>query len=383
MTQKPCILIVGRSNYLGIARLPHALRIAGAEVGGLCFRNDFLAHTDFLDWRSYWGERKKYGICVEKILALPIFLSVIWRKTPDLIIPGDESAVKLIRAAQKFFLPLLNIVAPRAAAGLRRSLPDTEKAYRAITRRWPNHELAMSLGIACPEGEGIQSQAQLEAFAVKHGLPVVVKFDDTNAGSGVHICSKMEQIAQVWAKAARHDASPSGIVQSHKPGKPGLCALVAFEGRLLAQFCIEKTESYPRDTSPSSQVTLIAPPTMPDTAEKLVAAMNYTGFMGVDFMVDPVTGHCWLIECNPRPVPVSNWGALSLMLVQALGGGQEGRVAHHVPELGTVLALFPQEWLRCKGAAPDPALRHDIPLHDPGLVKAYTAVIEAAQAAGE
>jgi hypothetical protein len=103
--------------------------------------------------------------------------------------------------------------------------------------------------------------------------------------------------------------------------------------------------------------------------------LGSTGFIGFDFMIESSTGHAYLLECNPRPIPSCHLGArvgvdLCDALAAALRGDDAPRAAACREE---VIALFPQEWQRDPAALAAFGGFVDAPQDDPMLMRYMVA----------
>jgi hypothetical protein len=139
---------------------------------------------------------------------------------------------------------------------------------------------------------------------------------------------------------------------------------------MLAAMMAIKEKCFPTALGPSSVVRFIHNAEMRQATEKLVAAWGLTGFISFEFILDS-RGDAWLIECNPRPTPISHLGArvgedicaaLYCRLVRQpqppLKPGAELIVAH-----------YPQERLRDPASPYLTKPFHDVPTDDPELLR--------------
>jgi predicted ATP-grasp superfamily ATP-dependent carboligase len=153
-------------------------------------------------------------------------------------------------------------------------------------------------------------------------------------------------------------------------GRPATSLASAFEGATLATVTAKNVECFPNELGPSSVVRFIHNQEMRRASEKLIGAWGLTGLIGFDFVIDSA-GAAWLIECNPRPTPISHLGALvgediCRALYCRIAGQSLPRLAQ---EDGLVVARFPTEQLRDPGSPHLTTGLHDVPWDDPGLLE--------------
>ena len=125
-------------------------------------------------------------------------------------------------------------------------------------------------------------------------------------------------------------------------------------------------------TGPSTVARIIHNQEMVEAARRIVRALNISGLIGFDFMIEAATGAAYLIEMNPRHTPIC---ALRLGpgrdLPEALLAKIAGRPVRERPPRTErdIIVSFPETWML------DPTsnfLRsgfHDVPWEQPALVR--------------
>lgn len=96
-------------------------------------------------------------------------------------------------------------------------------------------------------------------------------------------------------------------------------------------------------------------------------------------MIEAETGSAYLLECNPRPIPIGHLGGLlGVNLCQALFDGLQGQrpPAQDAADRSSsvVVSFFPQEWRRDPASPHLSTTYHDVPWDDPALLSAYLEV---------
>jgi hypothetical protein len=378
------ILLVGfDSQRWGSARLVKALNAAGFRVAALCAHDNPLAKTRYLD--------QHYPL--RDVLSSRHFESRLaqamddWK--PELIVPADERVVACLHALiRRMFSGGTSCLGEAALAIVIDSFGDPEQ-FDATLLKSSTLQLARKLGVRVPEGKTVSSADAAVSAAATIGFPVYVKTSFSWAGQGVSFCRDASEVAAAvtlgrprsWIRlrnlirrVMHRDWYPTETaidVQRSIAGKPAMYAAVAIQGRMVAGFA-GITQQTCAANGPSSIVWIGADAKMERMSKIMIGALGATGFIAFDFMIDDATGDIYLLECNPRPIPVCHLGArigvdLCATLKAALSGA-----SHTTGEqvIGEMITLFPQEWQRNPTGIARTANYIDIPLDDPPLLRA-------------
>lgn len=384
------LIVTTASDWHGVARLPHALQQAGFEVGALCPEKAFLTNTRFLDHVSPY-RRPLSGRVLLKAMEDTV---ESWR--PALLIPGDDRVVvfwhSVVRrgSARDLPEPLRRLIAS--------SMGDPTY-YAATINKSVTHHLAAEAGVRVPRQAAVRTLIDALAFARSNGYPVVLKSDLGWGGVGVRVCATEAELLRAFQQLVKRPlvrailasgrrrarrllegglaadpffANSSTSIQQFIVGVPVMRTLVAYQGEVLAGLTAIKERVHPAPNGPSAVVRLQHQSEIAETARVLVSRMNFTGFASFDFMLEAASGQAYLIECNPRPTPISHLGSrigedLCAALFARLAGkpppSRPGRFSEDL------VALFPQEWLRDPASPYLAEAFHDVPWNDPGLIK--------------
>lgn len=352
---RPSILMISfEVGRCGPARLPRALAKAGFRVHALCRPDDPLAATRFLE-RVFPLATVTALHRFEQSLA-----SVMDACRPDLVVASDERAVAclqaLVRRAERGACRWLG---PRHIRTLIGSLGRSDR-FDAMLMKSETQALARRLGIATPDGTTVDTVEAALAVADRLGWPVYLKQSFGWAGLGVVACGDAATLAAAMAHVVKRRPSTARRlvrrlldrdwyplatavdVQAAVDGVPAMVAAVAVAGRMLAAFsgAVVRSRS---PNGPSSVVEINSHPAMEAMAQRMIAAMGITGFVGFDFIVEHATGRPILLECNPRPIQISHLGdRIGVDLAEALAGALAGRPTRDVHAEQTMdVALFP------------------------------------------
>jgi hypothetical protein len=384
---RPKILLVALEPFwTAIPRLPKALQEAGFEAGAACFKESYLAATRFCDRRFFWPATRR-GHILERRLA-----AVVREWHPDLLIAGDElTAVFLSRVFER--------ADPRGelAGLLKFSLGRPESLLEATSKRC-TVETARRLGLRVPDSEWIRDEDDIARFARRAGYPIVLKQSFGWAGAHVAVCQDEREARAVfgkwlnpaWKRRFYHwrnvirgrvlgprwlPVDRTITANQFIAGRPAMLLAAAFAGETLAAVTARKEQTFPHELGPSSVVRFIRNLEMRRTAERLNDAWGLTGLIGYDFIIDSA-GAAWLIECNPRPTPISHLGAqVGEDICRALYCRVAGQPLPPMSQKdGLVVAHFPFEQLRDPNSPHLATAFHDVPWDDPGLLEMLSEI---------
>jgi carbamoyl-phosphate synthase large subunit len=376
----PHAVILSLRNWLGASRLPKAFQRAGWQVSTLSFPSLLLDRCRSTSAQFFLPDRGSE----EDLIAAAREILVALR--PTIVVPGDEAATELLQAVAATACRELPESDPLLVL-LRDSLGDFTK-HALLRDRRALANLAVELGVRAPAHAVVHSKDDAHAFAEKHGMPVVLKAEESFAGLGVSICNGSEALDAALTRLVSKNAQALAngvLLQSFVPGKTAMRALVAWRGQVLAGLSAIKVETHPGPTGPSSVVEFIEQPEMMKTVQQMIAALGYSGFASLDFILDSA-GKAHLLEMNARPTPICHLGHylgqdLCLRLYDAVAGkiGTDGDPAG----LPKKVVLFPQEWVRDPHSPHLNEAFHDIPWEDPDLVEALVILARGQMRGGE
>jgi hypothetical protein len=380
------LMIAFEDCRFAAARLVEPLVRAGFRVAALCPDHHPIAVTRFTEARFLLKN-------IQSSRHLEIQLCDALKSwQPRLILPADEQAVAWLQSIVKRAKNgKPGRFAPQDLQVIADSLCDIAQ-MDAMLMKTHTQNLARELGIRVPAGMSVTSTpAALEAVA-QLGLPIYVKNSFGSGGRGVRLCRTQADVVaalDAWTprkpsalhralkKLAHRDWFPVNVavdMQQRIVGTPSMFCAVAYKGKMLAGYAgITRQTCY--ESGPSSVVWIGAHAEMAEASEALIAAMGATGFIGFDFMIDDADGHAYLLECNPRPIPIVHLGGrIGADLCTVLAAALLGRpVAAAAPAAAEEITLFPQEWKRDPKVATARQTYHDVPWDDQRLLDAMVA----------
>lgn len=381
-TVAPKVLLTDTSRWPCAARLAIGLSNAGCHVSALCpTRGHPLLKTRVVRQTfRYNGLR-----------PLDSLIAAIEATEPQIIIPCDDRGVQHLHALYARARSL-GTSGSNMAALIERSLGSPE-SYPIVSSRYDLLKIAREEGLRVPDTNHLNTGDDLKSWHAGHTLPWVLKADGTSGGKGVKIAHTPEQAKQFFLELARlfgaaraikrlcvnrdsfwlrpwwNRSKPAVMVQSHIHGRPANCAVVCWQGRVLAGFGVEVISSQGL-TGPATVVRVVDNPEMMLCAERIAHRLRLSGFFGLDFMIEDGSGATYLVEMNPRCTPICHLqlgkgrdmiGALYTQL-----SGQPFRETSSVTQ-NDMIALFPQAWHTESEFLQ--STFQDVPLGEPDLVQ--------------
>jgi hypothetical protein len=365
----PRILLVGLSAGVGGLHLPRHLARAGLEVvfigSEACLVSRSSHVRAFYPWPSD-----------DNGLAVLPFIQCVMHAQPDWVIPLDEISAQMLQQFGVGQLQGAQYPLPHEVVQLvRRSLGDPAGyPHFAVRRRAFETARAAAIPVA-PQADADTLEACMR-FVRTHGYPTVLKQETSSGGAAAFILDNDAALKDFLASDTFARTGQPWVIQGFIPGRLGMHAVFAWQGRVLAQLsALQLTQRTDRPTAPSSVVELIRHEAMAAHCAAFVAARGASGFHGWDFQLD-ANGHAVMIEHNPRPISISHLGyLLGDDLCLALAGVCGGNPVQPRPNAGIEcherrVALFPDEWQRDSSSPMLHAAFHDAPWDDPMVFKA-------------
>ena len=173
------LLVSTNTRWYGPARIPRSLDDAGFEVsllapaGSLAEKSRFIARVGHLPDGATVGQW---------IFA---FAAMVKACAPKLVVPGDDTAVRLLQML--VLAPPLDLqpaLQRDLAALIGQSLGDPA-GYRASIDKTLLPAAADAMGVRVATHARVANVAAATEFAAKHGYPIVLKRPHSTAGDGV------------------------------------------------------------------------------------------------------------------------------------------------------------------------------------------------------
>jgi len=309
------VLLTDTNRWALSARLAISLSEAGCQVSALCPKP---GHA-LLKTRAV---RRTFGY--SGLRPLESLITAIEAVEPDVIVPSCDRGVghlhDLYARAQS------RGTGSKLAALIERSL-GSPASYSTVSSRYDLLTLAREEGVRVPNTSRVDAPEELESWRARESFPWVLKVDGTWGGGGVKIIQTPDEVQQSGAQLARmfrfgravkrmvvnrdsfwlrswwNRSKHAVTVQSYIHGRPANCAVVCWQGSVLAGIGVEVVRSDGL-TGPASVVRVVDNPEMMFAAERIASRLSLSGFFGLDFMIEEGTGDAYLIEMNPRTTPL-------------------------------------------------------------------------------
>jgi hypothetical protein len=384
------VLIVALCDDIGSERIIVGMAEAGFECGLLCPRGfastnlqALCRHFPLPRWAGVWSSAPFVRRALTRIVR-------DWR--PEMILPLDDLAAWLLRG----------LAEDKRSSKMTRALLESSlghpSGYAACVNRQAFMDLARALGIAKPDHcDGSDIERSLAA-ARRWGFPLVVKSDHTCGGAGVRMVGSEAELLNVLSRIARPsfgrrlratikrqvcrlsgfnvDASQGAIVQPFLPGALAFHTAFAWRGQVLQGVSFIAQEIHPRPVGSGTVIRPIGNPQMAQSVEAIAKALNYSGFLSVDFIVEEGSGEAMTIELNARSIGSTHLGrhfGRDICSSAMIALGRAPSVVQPIGGCYSAVALFPKEMMRAPNSAylSTPGIYHDVPWSEPRLVDRY------------
>jgi predicted ATP-grasp superfamily ATP-dependent carboligase len=211
---------------------------------------------------------------------IPAIRQIVRQERVELIVPVYEEVFYLAQANVGSGDPL-PLFAPDFATLIR------------LHDKWQFIEQARSLGLSVPETVLLTSREDLVREYARHGKDRV--FKPVYSRFAAHTVARPQNLEAI--ENAEPTLRRPWVSQAFLSGRPYATFSIAHHGRLTAH--VTYPTDFNHDLGPTVVYRRAEQPAIVEWIRKLVAATNYTGQMGVDFIED-AAGNVAAIECNPR-----------------------------------------------------------------------------------
>jgi hypothetical protein len=333
---------------------PFPAQLAGAFVGAGA-RVETLAPTVSMLARSRYPHRHHL---YSSLGPMDCLAQAIAAARPDIIVPCDDLAARLVAEAD------------------RKGLPGRLEFLRR----------AAEAGAPVAGAEEIASEADLAGAIDRFGLPLVLKTDHSWGGEGVMIAATRREATAAFRRLGRqsrlrsilralrgrgshfltlalYPVSQRVSAQGFITGSPATSSIACWQGKVVAAHHFDVRVSTTA-TSPASVIALSDCKQMAQAADAVAAAFQLSGLFGLDYMRDG-QGRVHLLEMNHRATPTMHLSLQQDLTASLLRAA--GFTAHPRPAVTDrrEIALFPREWLRDPTSTWLTRAHHDVPWDDP------------------
>ncbi len=380
----PTVLLTNTTWWPCASRIALAFSRSGCEVAAVY---PSVGHP--LQKTSVVGQRFKYS----PLHPVDSLKAAIDATNPQIVIPCDDRAVQHLHELHARS-SAMGASGEATRFRIEQSL-GTPISYTTLLNRYQLLEVAREEGLRVPETSMITSVQDLRSWSQGQPLPWVMKTDGSWGGHGVRIVCTFEEaedsLARMacrlsafraykrlvvnrdpfWLRSWRERSTPNVTVQSYIQGHPANCSVACWNGDVLAGIAVEVVAAQ-GVTGCATIVRVIDGGEMLHAARRLVARLNLSGFVGLDFVIEETTAFPVLIEMNPRSTPLCHLRLGSGRdLIEALAARLSSRPFRRSPPVteNDLVAYFPQAWHWDGESELFKSSYHDIPLEEPALVE--------------
>jgi hypothetical protein len=385
--QNARLLIVSTNKWPFAGQAAAALVLAGFQVAVICpidspvYRlRKVHARFAYRPWAS--------SASIESAIAA-------W--SPDILVCADDVAVRglhslYFKASTTLSEPnnkkLMNLI--ELSFGDCRSFAATQSKSQILL-------LAETLAIVCPQTIILTDNLELVRHENKITFPAIVKTDDAWGGLGVRLVKDRLELRAAITELSLPYPWPGPLkrflgrhlqtaffrwlsewprkmsIQQYVVGRPCNRAVVCWKGKVLAGVTVDVlATSY--EFGPATTVKVIDHPDITAAAEKIVAKLELSGFLGFDFVLD-AANNAWFLEMNPRVTPICHICAAG----QDLAGSLFTQITGNTPKAiyraiyQDTFTLFPFKRPRVEQTMPNGSGENDAPDDEPEYVEACRA----------
>jgi ATP-grasp domain len=243
---------------------------------------------------------------------------------PDMVVPCNDRDVRHLHE-----LHAISSSPEGANSGLASLIERSLGSPAGFPIASSRHELLMMAqkeGIPVPRQASIRCEHDLELWRAQAELPWVMKADGTSEGKGVRFVQNPAEATEFFREHSRRDGAGnlvkklllnrdwdwvafewkhsqrSVVAQTVIRGRPANCAVVCWQGEVLAGAAVEAVKTRGK-SGPASLVQIVEGAEMMAAAKKIAQCLRISGFFGLDFVIEEDSEVAYLIEMNPRCTP--------------------------------------------------------------------------------
>jgi biotin carboxylase len=361
------LLIATQRHWVGAARFPRSLQLAGLNVVLLSTPDTWLTKTRFVDHKSFVPETASHAHWIH---AIEVMMN---QHQPAFLLVADDPAFLLLTD-----IALLNELTPnlpqhqRVRAFIEQSLGD-KNHYAASVDKLVFTPTVAAAGVSCAAWAIVKNQAEALAFSAKHAHQTVLKQRFSHAGSGVRLCQNQAELEATYPAFAQ---DKDLLIQAQFEGKRHYQATLCWHGEIITSWTVEALGIYPPPMGPSTRTRHYHNPVLHAATQQICRLFGLHGIFAIEFLYHKETAQYSPLEINRRISPNFHCGSdfdvdLAIGLRNKLLGEALQTRAHPDQDEYHDINGFPQVWY----ANPeDTRLRHeaiDAPWDDPTLMQAF------------
>jgi Carbamoyl-phosphate synthase L chain, ATP binding domain len=362
MTPIRALIVTGKLDWIGLARMPRAMADHGFQTSVICPANSLVAHARSIHRLVTFATKIPQQEFWKRVMQ------EISQFQPDILIPGDDLVVRLLHALHQMIAGDARHAFAKEL--LERSLGDPS-TFVSIERKSGLIEMARQADVPIPESRLLTSEQEALSFATEIGYPIILKPDFGSGGIGVVKCADDNQLKQEYAKILKLQQPVLG--QRFVNGQTVTVNVVVEKGRVAESFSLLRERTHPGPFGISALVRLIDHVKLQELTARVFSHFGFSGLGAAQFLIDE-RKEPLLMELIVRPSPLTYAG--ELFGADLIAGLRSILLKEppppKSPPVHQRVAIFPTEWLRDPNSSElrDPSVYHDVPWDEPQLLAA-------------
>jgi len=173
--------------------------------------------------------------------------------------------------------------------------------------------LCTTIGVPTPPTLVLRNAGDLRLVPQFLGFPVVLKLPAGNNAVGRTYCDDPASLEREFLRLAAQQALRSGelpFVQKKIKGEMICTLCFCWQGQKLAEVVYRSSRTFPESGGTAAHRESIQHPEISEIADRLVATTRWSGFLGLDFLLENETGIPYVIDANTRANPAIHLGFL-------------------------------------------------------------------------
>lgn len=377
------ILVIATQKTAVAARISMALVDAGFRVAAATPHGHPVRCTRTV----------QHHFSYRNLTCLHSITRAVRRWSPDLLVCTDDLAVRQLQKLYVRSAASKDKDTARMSELIELSLGPAD-SFSAMRDKSEFLSRVCFEGLRGPRTTVLSAGQRLKCLPADLNYPVVVKADRSYGGICVRVANNAAEVRNavwelqtptMWRGILRRfigavlasDAFGALMLplrrtvslQQFIAGRAANRAVVCWKGKVLAGLSVEVVE-VKHESGPASVVQVIDHAEMSAFAEQMVSRLGLSGFIGFDFILDS-SNEAWMIEMNPRVTPICHLSLvdgtnLAASLYRHFNGSPPRSAL--IPINSRLIALFPNEIVRCPSSGYLQSGHHDVPWNEPELV---------------
>jgi predicted ATP-grasp superfamily ATP-dependent carboligase len=221
----------------------------------------------------------------------------IKRNSGAILYPMDDLTASIILERQKEFDRSCLIAFPN------------ETSFRIAADKYETYLLATRAKVATPKALIPNTIEELRQVSNSMDYPVVIKPRKSSGSRGIRVVHHRDEIIKIYEEI--HRQYPNPMLQEYIPqgSRFDVCLLYDRQHQLIASFVQKELRHFPIDIGPSTVQESVDYPELVEKSQRLLAELQWTGIVEIEYMIDPRDGLPKLMEINPR-----FWNSLELAI---------------------------------------------------------------------